>query len=848
MNREVLPIDEMLPLIVEHLFARGVIVLKAAPGAGKTTRVPPAMLDGGLADLPGRSGVGQIVVLQPRRVAARAAATRISEERGTELGDQIGYQVRFEKRATRNTRILVCTEGLFLRRLQDDPFLESTAAVVFDEFHERSVDSDLALALVRQIRQEIRPDLRIVVMSATLDCAPIARYLGDCPALECPGRLHPVKIEYVQHYTKASTEQLVFDGVKSALSKSSGDVLAFLPGVGEIRQVQSLLQEVSSAQDLAIMPLYGDLPLEEQQRVLKQSPRRKVVLATNVAETSLTIDGITTVVDSGLVRINRLDPQLGLNRLEVTRVSRASAEQRAGRAGRTGPGMCLRLWSEKEQQMFREFELPEIARVELSECLLQLIAWGEQNVRAFPWFEAPPAAVLDRAMQLLQRLDALDGNERITEQGKRMATLPLQPRLARMLLEGQRLGHARQAALCAALLCERDPFKRTGQFQARHHSDSDVVDRVSAIEDFTDKGFRESIVGELAGPPTKQVIRASEQLMRLISGTKSESASPGAAHSAETIMRALMVAFPDRVCKRREPRSKRAVMVGGRGVRLGEESAVAEVELFVAVEITDTGQAESIVRQASRVDRSWLPQSQIVTKIDVGYDDSREKVMALKRTRFCDLIVEELPVQMPPDLNSAAVLAEAVAARFDLTCLVDDDSKSYQARIQCLREWLPHLELPDLGTNPWHDLLLDWCTGCTSVNELRSTSLVPVLQTRLSQQQISEIDRLAPERFLLPNGKRVKLLYEAGKQPILAVRIQELFGVRDTPRIAEGAVPLLLHLLAPNYRVQQITPDLASFWKNTYSDVKKELKRRYPKHSWPDDPLTFKPEPKPREK
>ncbi|MBY0552193.1 MAG: ATP-dependent helicase HrpB [Candidatus Obscuribacterales bacterium] len=843
-----LPIDEVLPRVLQHLSEQGVLVLSAQPGAGKTTRVPPAILDAGLADLPGKNS-GLIIVLQPRRVAARAAAARISDERKTELGAETGYQVRFEKQSSSHTRILVCTEGIFLRKLQDDPFLEDTAAVIFDEFHERSIDSDLALAMVRQVRNEVRPDLKLVVMSATLDTNPVSQYLGNCPIVESPGRTYPIEIEYLQFPSNEAPEKLAADGVNRLLKRTSGHTLVFLPGVGEIRQTEALLESTATAEHLAIMPLYGDLPLEEQHRVLRSTEQRKIVLATNVAETSLTIDGVTAVVDTGLARINRLDPQLGLNRLELARISRASADQRAGRAGRTEAGICLRLWSEREHFMLRDFELPEIARVDLSQCLLQLLAWGEQDVRVFPWYDSPPPAVLDQALLLLERLGALE-NGKLTDTGKEMARLPLQPRLARLLLEGGRRGQAGRAAICAALLSERAPFqRREAPVQASHHSDSDVLDRISAIEDFARNGIRDSSAGKLLSGPAKQILRASDQLLRLMRTPKSKhSESASTAHGDEAILRAIMVAFPDRICKRREAKGRRAIMVGGRGVRLADESAVGTAELFVAVEVTDSGQAESLVRQASSIERDWLPSALLTSNVEIAFDSAKAKVTATKRTRLCDIVLDERPVAVPPETDTSAILAQAILARFDLASLIPEEATQYLARIQCLREWLPQLDLPDFGNSPWAELLPEWCLGCTSVDDLNAPALISVIQTRLSPDQLSAIEREAPEKVTVPSGSKIKVDYEQGKPPVVAVRIQELFGMRETPRLANSRIPVLLHLLAPNYRIQQITPDLASFWKNTYADVKKDLKRRYPKHSWPDDPLNAQPEHRPQRK
>lgn len=854
-SMERLPIDDVLPQLIEHLSSSGAIVLKAEPGAGKTTRVPPAILDAGLANLPDKRP-GQIIVVQPRRVAARTAAARMSEERGTELGAEIGYRVRHEGRTSKSTRIIVCTEGILLRRLQEDPSIENIAVVVFDEFHERSVDSDLALALAMQVKEELRPDLRIVVMSATLNPAPIAEYIGGCPAVECPGRTFPITVDYLQFSSNLTIERLVADGVKQMLPKSTGNMLVFLPGVGEIRKTQTVLENIANEQNLALMPLYGDMSLAEQMAVLRPGSERKVVLATNVAETSLTIAGVDAVVDSGFARVNRFDPTLGINRLELSRISKASATQRAGRAGRTADGACLRLWTEREHMALAEFELPEIERLDLSESVLQLLAWGEHDVSAFPWFEKPPEVALDRALQLLDRLDAIRMGK-LTELGRAMARFPLQPRLARLLIEGARLGQAERAALCAAVLSERPPFRRTDvpSVKAAHHTDSDVLAQMHAIESFESHGYKDSIMGEILPGPTKQILRSRTQLLELLAdsdrdesgedlnerskrkGRDERSTKIGGAED-EAILRAIMTAFPDRICKRRQNKEPRGVMVGGRGVTLSEESTVYDAELFAAVDLIDLNRSELVVRRASGIERGWLPSSHITTSVDVVYDNSREKVVAYKRTRFCDLILDESISGIPVEVDSGSVLAEAVGANFDLVSLVDDQSKDYLNRILLLREWIPELEWPEFESdNPWRAFLPEWCFGSTSIAELRSKSVLPAIQSQLTREQIACLERDAPEHVTIASGRRVKLQYEHGKPPVLAARIQELFGVSDTPRVARGRVSVMMHLLAPNYRVQQITNDLTSFWKNTYPEVKKELKGRYPKHKWPDDPM-----------
>lgn len=870
---EKLPIDEAISDIIEKLRSSGGIVIKAEPGAGKTTRVPPAILDAELAEH------GQIIVLQPRRVAARSAAMRVAAERlterGRELGKEIGYQVRQEGRHSRETRILFCTEGILLRRLQDDPLLEGIGVVVFDEFHERSIDSDLALAMVRQVRADVRPDLQIVVMSATLDPDPISRYLGACPTVECPGRTFPIAVEYLKFSPTAQLPQVTADGVRQVLPQTEGHVLAFLPGVGEIRQCADILIDHKDIFEsgIEVMQLYGDMPLAEQQKVLQPSRQRKIILATNVAETSLTIEGVTAVVDAGMARVNRFHAQLGLNRLELERISRASADQRAGRAGRIAPGRCLRLWTERDQQALRDFDSPEIGRVDLSQCLLQLIAWGEPDVTSFGWFEPPPPSAVQRAMQLLRLIGALEGggavsevgSGSITDVGKEMARLPLQPRLARLLIEGKRRGVAMRACLCAALLSERDPFLRDispqsvgeqrnhGQYHRR--TDSDLLDRVSALEEFRDTGTRQFEVGTLSTGAAKQVVRIAADLVRVLGDQRQRNAHRSGpevldgsagdpADDDQAVLRAVAAAFPDRVCRRRAPRDKRAVMVGGRGVRLADESGVSDAEFFVAVELSDTGQSESLVRQASHLDRSWLPASHITSSIDVSYDVAKQKVTALKRTRYVDLILDEVQVPVPPSFDAASILARGIAENLDAAALIDDQARNFIARIQCLRQWLPELQLPegieDAGAASF---LEEWCIGCTAVSELTGESLITLIRSRLTHPQLTALEQEAPEKITVPSGRQHKLIYEVGKPPVLAVRIQELFGMSDTPRIARNRISVLLHLLAPNYRVQQITPDLANFWKNTYAQVRKDLKARYPKHAWPDNPLV-RPTPK----
>jgi ATP-dependent helicase HrpB len=832
-----LPIDSIILELTETLVKHNCLVLRAPPGAGKTTRVPPAILDAG------RAGKGQVVVLQPRRLAARAAACRIAAERGIRLGDEVGYQVRFERQAGPATRLLVVTDGLFLRMLRDDPFLERVGAVVFDEFHERSVATDMALAMVRKVQIELRSDLRIIVMSATLAALPVAAYLGNCPMLACEGRTFPVAIEYLPHSVGKAVPHMVAAAVERVLQRTEGDVLAFLPGVGEIHAAARSLDKLASHERLAVMPLYGDLPLERQQDTLRPAERRKVVLATNVAETSLTIEGITAVVDSGLARMLQFDAARGLNHLQTKRISLASADQRAGRAGRTAPGICLRLWTEREQQGLAEQELPEIVRIDLTGPVLELLAWGAGDLASLPWFEPPPAAAVERALALLERLGAYDGSQ-ITDLGRRMAALPVQPRLARMLLEAHRLGALERGALAAALLSDRDPLRRADEQGADHTSDSDVLDRIAALESFMRTGNRHSSIGSLETQPAKFVLRVSEQLRRAAfnkAGLPSVAAATGHALD-ESLLRSMVAAFPDRIARRREPRSTRALMVGGRGVRLGSQSAVTEAELFVCLDLEEVGRSEALVRQASLVRREWLPAERLRITIDVEFDALRERVVAWRRTRFDDLVLDEAATSIPAGVDAGAILAREAAVRLDRSLRLDDAATEFLARVRFLQQAMPELELPTFGDDPLRELLPWLCAGRVSFDEVRKAPALAALQARLTQAQLAAVEREAPERWRAPGGSWITLHYEPGKPPVLAARIQQLFGLKQTPRVAGGRVNVLLHLLAPNMRPQQITGDLASFWMNTYPQVRKELKRRYPKHAWPDDPVTAAPQ------
>lgn len=826
MRREPLPIDQALPHLIAALRESGAAVLRAPTGAGKTTRVPPALLENGLA----REGI--VLMLEPRRVAARAAARRMAQEHGTPLGDVFGYQVRFDRRAGPQTRVLVVTPGVLLRRLHDYPFLEDVRCIVFDEFHERGLEADLALGMVRLLRASVRPDLLAVVMSATVEPGPVAAYLGGCPVVESEGRSFPVEVRYRARRADTPVVEAVAGAIRDVLDETEGDVLAFLPGIREIRQTA---EGLAGRVDVVILPLHGDLPPEQQDRALQRLDQRKVVLATNVAETSVTVEGVTAVVDSGLARQLEYEPAIGMDRLRLVPISRASADQRAGRAGRTRPGICVRLWDEPSHRARPEHTVPEIERVDLCGAGLQLLALGETDVAKFPWLTPPRPESLAEALRLLGQLQLVAGRS-LTEMGEVAATLPVHPRLGRLLIEGQRRGCAHRAALAAALVSERDPFLREFDsgppVRTAPSTTSDVLDRVEALEDFEATGRLDGPLGRMHRGGARSVLEVRDQLVRLIGERPATSSSnDGALH------RSIFAAYPDRLARRREAGSSRAVTVGGRGVRLAPTSGVTEPELFVCIDV-DAGGADSFVRLASGVEREWLPAERITARIEVAFNEEAERLAARKVTRFDDLVIEEVPAHIADEEEAARILAEAAAERLERVLpAADSDAGRFRTRVRCLRAWLPELNLPAFEPADLGEVLEGLCRGRRSLVEVRNGQWLDVLKGRLSYEQVRAVEVEAPERIAVPSGSQIRIEYEEGRPPVLAARIQEMFGLAETPRIARGRVKVLLHLLAPNYRPQQVTDDLASFWKNGYAVVRKELRARYPRYSWPEDPI-----------
>ncbi len=818
-----LPIDPLLPQIVEKLRAARSVIVVAEPGAGKTTRVPPAILRARLTS----AAHPNILMLQPRRVAARAAAQRIADENNWTLGREVGYHIRFERKIGRETRLRVLTEGILTRQLLDDPMLDGVGCVILDEFHERSIHTDLAIALLREVQQSVRPDLLIVVMSATLAAETVSAFLRDCPIISSPGRLFPVEVEYASARGDSLPDR-VDDAVRQSLQGSfdAGDVLVFLPGAEEIRRTQ---QNLKSLEDFEIAPLYGSLPFEEQLQAIRPATRRKIILSTNIAETSLTIEGVRTVIDSGLARVPFYDAERGFDRLELKRISKASAAQRAGRAGRTAPGRCIRLWTAKEQHSLDDFELPEIRRVDLCGTVLTLHAWGQADPRQFGWFERPDDDMLESAERLLAMLGALDAesNGKITLMGKTLMTMPVHPRLGRLLLAAAESGHAEAGATLAALLSEKDV----------------APDDLPAGIGDSDLVVRMELLAKMRAFAADQVRRVRDDLLRTLDRT----ARAGEAPTPREVCRWTLLAYPDRVARRRGNDPNSAVMVGGGGVRLARESVVKRAELFVAVDARSDARKlsrEAIVHLASAIEPAWLeelfPQS-MRRERELVYDEARKRVVARGTVWYRDLLLTE-DADAPVDpLRAGEVLAAALAPRAEEIFESSDASAALLRRLAFVRRSAPERHWPVVDASHLRELLKEACRNKRSLDELtRGDALSSALLGLLTYPLDRQLDELAPMTIEVPSGSRIKIDYTNPAKPTIAVRLQELFGWRETPRLAGGRVPIVLQLLGPNFRPVQITEDLNSFWTNTYAQVRKDLRVRYPKHAWPENPFEGK--------
>jgi ATP-dependent helicase HrpB len=823
-----LPIDELLPDLRSALADHDCAVLQAEPGAGKTTRVPLALLhEPWLADR-------RILMLEPRRLAASNAARYMSGCLGERVGGTVGYSIRFERRVSRHTRIEVVTEGILARRLQSDPYLEGVGLVIFDEFHERNLHSDLALALCRDIQLGLREDLRLLVMSATLDSAPIAKLLGDAPLLSSSGRSFPVTVRYLDKPPVGRTAEVAAAAVVRAWPSTKGDLLVFLPGVGDIQRCRELLAEHSSLSEALLCPLYADLPFTEQERALTPATQRKVVLATNIAETSLTIEGVGVVIDSGYMRQPRFDAGSGLQHLQTVRISAANAVQRAGRAGRLGPGECRRLWTEGEQGGLLPFAPPEIRSADLAPLALELARWGLADVEQLAWLDPPPATAMAQGRALLRLLGALDETERITSYGEGMAALPAHPRLAALLLTAKARKQLPLACDLVALLSERDPLRQ--QRRASHRSDCDLLERLEVLAAWRARR-------RLAVPFDAGACRAIDRMARYWRKHFGLPDEPVAvAPTAKELSPLLGAAYPDRIGRLRLGGDGRYLLSGGQGGKLSPRSGVGEVELLVAVNMSGGRNGDGQIHSACAIQSETLEKlfaNRLAWQRQVCWDRERQRVVSSEVRLLGALPLAERPV--------SASSEEMLPALFEGLRLLGLDTlgwsraaRALQWRVQFLAAAYPEQECPDFSDKNLLATLESWlapfASKLRSRDDLSRFNPMPALSACLSWPQQRLLDEAAPTHLPVPSGRKVVLAYSADGPPVLAVKLQELFGLADTPRVAAGRVPVVIHLLSPAGRPLAVTQDLASFWDNVYPEVKKELAGRYPKHPWPIDP------------
>ncbi len=824
-DRDAPPITGLLGSIRASLEKHPRLVLEAPPGAGKTTMVPPALLDAPW--LAGR----RIVMLEPRRLAARAAATFMAAQRGEPVGQTVGYRIRFENKASAATRIEVITEGIFTRMIQADPTLEGIGAVLFDEFHERHLAGDLGLALARDVQSSLRPDLRLVLMSATLDGEQLATWL-DAPRLASEGRSFPVDIDYPPARRNEVPLTQLARILPSLLAESAGDVLVFLPGQREINRALRMLQQRIDDPDVCLLPLHGSLPLSQQRAALQPAApgTRHVILATNVAESSVTLPGIRSVIDLGQAREPRFEPASGLTRLRTVAISQASADQRAGRAGRVAPGRCLRLWPESRR--LEPMRHAEIEQADLAPLALELAAWGSD---ALDWLTPPPTAALAQGRDLLQQLGALDERQRITPLGKAMLATGAPPRLAAAICaaENHQLG---LMADLLALLESRSPLRAAGQ------RDDDLRQRLAALHAFRDGGRQASRrLGSDTGT-LAQLEKVSQGWRRRLGSRERPSGTPDALHAG----RLLLPAWPDRVARAEDGNPLRYKLANGRGVRLSEDSALVGEPWLLAVDV-QPGRGDALIRTALP-----FPSDALETVFPQAFHQRRRQAWHAERQRgeayvehcFGELVLQRETVPLAAD-EQQGVLLNALRQQGLDALPWNRASTTLRQRIECLRSARPDLGLPDCSDDALlaslEDWLALWLAGKTSLKQLQAGDLCAALDARLDHGMRQQLDALAPERLEVPSGNRHRIDYSDPSAPVLAVKLQELFGLRRTPAIAGGRLPLTLHLLSPAGRPMQVTRDLASFWDHTYADVRKDLRGRYPKHPWPEDPANAKP-------
>ena len=831
MKTHTYPIDAIIPQLQQTLRRHPIVLLTAQPGAGKTTQIPLALLKEAWL-------TKTIIMLEPRRLAARAAARRMSDLLGETVGTTVGYRTRLDTKISPNTKLEVVTEGILTRLLQHDPSLQNYGLVIFDEFHERSLQADLGLALCLESRKVFREDLRLLIMSATLDSATISQKLRQAPVLTCEGKMFPVETRYVGRPEGKSFAMQVAHTIHRLLKTEQGNLLVFLPGAGEIRQVERLLADLPLGPQTRIAPLYGDLsPLAQDQAILPPPAGwRKVVLSTNIAESSLTIEGIRLVIDTGLMRVPRFDSRSGMSRLATLTVSQQSAEQRRGRAGRLEPGLCIRFWTETEQRTLIPRTTPEILDADLTSLVLELSQWGNHDPQELLWLDPPPSGAIAQARQLLHSLGACDIQGHITDHGRAMADLTMHPRLAHMVLKGKTLGVGALACDLAAVLSERNLFK--GSFAQEH---ADLRTRFDMLYGRTPI---QRNTGALERGIIQRIRQASLSWQRTLQITTPHHVPK---QQIDQVGVLLALAYPDRIAQRQADGDRRYRLANGRSAKFPHPDPLEHEEWLVIADLNGAP-ATAVISMAAPISREDLIShcGDLIQSTDsVMWDGSTKAVRSIRQRRLGELILDEGRLSDPdPDLVLTALLDGLRST--GLSCLPWNPTlRNWQARVQFLRRATePASAWPDVSDDTLLQTLNQWLgpflSNLSSLNQLNRIDLSWPLQALLSPEQRRTLDTLAPTHVTVPSGSHIPLDYLSGEIPVLAVRLQELFGQCDTPRLVNGRVPVLIHLLSPARRPVQVTQDLISFWQTGYTEVKKELKGRYPKHFWPDDPAAAK--------
>lgn len=833
-----LPIYDLDEEIVHALRSGNRLVLQAPTGSGKSTQVPQILLDGGAP------GDGKCVILQPRRLAARMLAARVAAERGVPLGGEVGYQIRLDNVSSRDTRILFVTEGILMRQMLADPLLRGVSTVIFDEFHERHLYGDISLARALDLQETTRPDLRIVVMSATLDRIGLGDYLTPCTTLESEGRVFPVDIEFLSHEPDDEPVwEIAADAVADHFDRTEGDILVFMPGAYEItRTIREIGNRLGNR--CLVLPLHGELPASEQDRAVNRSSSRKIIVSTNVAETSLTIDGVTLVVDSGLARVARYDANRGINTLLIEKISRASADQRAGRAGRTAPGVCIRLWTRRDHERRPERELAEVKRLDMAETVLTLKAAGVADLATFRWIEPPDPQALARAETLLEDLGATHDGQ-LTPVGRRMLSFPIHPRYARMFLAAEDLGCVRAAGLIAALTQSRSMLLRADRKTEEERAElfgtgcSDFLVLMRVFSWAKRKDFRANECRQLAvhADSARQVGRLFEQFLDI---ARAEGLHVDDAPAPdEAIARCILAGFADQVARRRSEGTLACEIVHARRGTLARSSVASSGRLLVAAEITEVerrdGEAQVLLNLATQIEESWLREmfpDDFSETCEHHFDATQNRVVIRRARMFRDLLLESQDRDADPSPAASACLAdEVLASRLRLNGW-DDAVEQWIHRVNFLARLLPEENIPTLGPDERHHIILLVCDSATCYRDIKDAPVLPHARSLLTHSQQSLVDKHAPERLLLPGGRKAKITYSDTAEPFLSARIQDLYDVNDDLKIAAGRHTLTLQVLAPNHRPVQITRNLRTFWAEAYPKLKHQLQRQYPKHEW----------------